>query len=100
VSYGTYRNRKLLDLARNMSCVECGTDDGTIVAAHSNQGKGMGIKASDATIMFLCYRCHTELDSGKTMSRDEKRQFSYKNNAKTLQLLLEEGYINVTGKRG
>ena len=99
MSHGIYRNRKLLNLAKGMPCVECGIEDETIVAAHSNQGKGMGIKASDSTIMFLCYRCHTELDCGKTMTRDEKREFTYRNNAKTLRMLLEEGYLDVTGKR-
>jgi hypothetical protein len=93
-----YRNPKLLRLADGMSCVECGIQDGTIVSAHSNNGKGMGIKASDATIMFLCYRCHTEYDSGKIMSKEEKREFAFRNNSKTLRFLLEEGYLNVTDK--
>ena len=97
---GNYRNKKLLNLAKDMPCIECGADDGTVVAAHSNQGKGIGLKASDASIMFLCYRCHTEYDSGKLMTRDEKREFAYRNNAKTLRLLLEQGYLNVTSKCG
>ena len=96
---GNYRNRKLLDLAKGMACIECGIEDETVVAAHSNQGKGMGIKAPDSTIMFLCYRCHTEYDCGKTMTRDEKREFAYRNNAKTLRMLLEQGYLDVTSKR-
>ena len=32
----THRDRKLLDLARDMPCVMCGAQDGTTVAAHSN----------------------------------------------------------------
>ena len=99
MSSGIYRNPKLLALAKGMACIECGIEDDTIISAHSNQGKGMGIKASDSTIMFLCYRCHTELDCGIKMTREEKREFTYRNNAKTLRLLLEEGYLNVTGKR-
>ncbi len=58
----TYRNKKLLALARGQSCVNCGADDGTVIPAHSNFGKGMSIKASDATVMFLCVRCHDMLD--------------------------------------
>jgi hypothetical protein len=49
--------------------------DGTIVAAHSNQmrdGKGRGLKADDYRIAALCYKCHTELDQGKNMSREER----------------------------
>lgn len=39
--------------------------DGTVVAAHSNQskhGKGRGIKASDQYVAALCYRCHYTVD--------------------------------------
>jgi len=95
-----YRNKALLALARGMACINCGNQDGTVVSAHSNFGKGMGIKASDATIMFLCYRCHTEYDQGKTMTKEEKREFAYRNNAKTLRLLLEKGLLNVTSGGG
>ena len=91
----TYRNPKLLRLAEGQSCVECGIRDGTVVSAHSNNGKGLGIKASDATLMFLCYRCHTEYDQGKTMDKVQKIEFAYRNNAKTLRRLLEEGLLVV-----
>ena len=90
-----YRNKQLLALAKGQSCVECGTNDGTIVAAHSNTGKGMGIKASDATLMFLCYACHFEYDQGKMMTKGERLDFQFRNNAKTLRLLLEQGYLDV-----
>jgi len=91
----TYRNPKLLRLADGQSCVECGARDGTVVSAHSNNGKGMGLKASDATIMFLCYRCHTEYDQGKSMDKAEKVDFAYRNNAKTLRRLIEEELLVV-----
>jgi hypothetical protein len=45
----------------------CGNDDGTIVAAHSNQsrhGKGLGLKAHDCFVAFLCAHCHHWLDQG------------------------------------
>lgn len=38
------------------------------MAAHSNQqrdGKGMGIKAHDFRVAYLCSECHTRVDSGK-----------------------------------
>jgi hypothetical protein len=91
----TYRNPKLLRLADGQSCVECGIRDGTVVSAHSNNGKGMGIKASDATLMFLCYRCHTEYDQGRTMDKAQKVDFAYRNNSKTLRRLLENGQLGV-----
>lgn len=42
-------------------------NDGTIVAAHSNQyidGKGKGLKAHDFRIAYLCYTCHSMIDQG------------------------------------
>ena len=70
-----YRSDKLLKSVRDCPCQSCGAMDGTIVAAHSNQmrdGKGRGLKANDYRIAALCYKCHTELDQGKNMSREER----------------------------
>ena len=42
-----YRNKKLLESCRQLSCQLCDAEDGTVIAAHSNQlleGKGKGIK--------------------------------------------------------
>lgn len=92
----TYRNIKLLKLSSGQACVNCGAQDGTVVSAHSNFGKGMGIKASDATVMHLCFRCHTEYDQGSTMNRYEKREFAEKMNGRTLRRLLEQGHLVVS----
>lgn len=92
----TYRNPKLLKLAAGQSCVNCDTQDGTVVSAHANFGKGMGLKASDSTVMHLCYRCHTEYDQGSTMNRHEKREFAERMNGKTLRRLLEQGHLVVS----
>lgn len=61
----TYRSRPLLDLCRDKSCGCCGASDGTIVAAHRNRGKGMGIKVSDALVAPLCAGCHADFDQGR-----------------------------------
>lgn len=71
----TYRNQRLLSLARDESCANCGAEDGTIVAAHSNlsrHGKGKSLKASDCFIAFLCFRCHSWLDQGSGMDPTER----------------------------
>lgn len=76
-SHMNYRNRKLLDLAREMPCMNCGVDDGTIVAAHGNgaiYGKGMGIKSHDCYFAGLCFRCHYDYDQGSKMTRQEKQE--------------------------
>ncbi len=72
-----FRCRKLLDLAEGEACANCGAEDGTIVAAHSNlmiHGKGKSIKAHDCFIAFLCHRCHAWLDQGSGMDPTELYQ--------------------------
>ena len=93
-----YRNRKLLDLARELPCQHCGVSDGTVVAAHSNQlrdGKGRGIKAHDYRIASLCFRCHAELDQGATMSKQERVEMWEEAHRKTIGLFFELGLIVV-----
>lgn len=94
----TYRSRKLLDCARYQSCVMCGADDGTIVAAHSNlgeHGKGKSLKAHDAASAHLCFRCHTEYDQGKDMSREERRDFILTAIVRTVMRLFDQGKVVV-----
>ncbi len=70
-----YRNRKLLDFARGQDCQFCNRNDGSVVAAHSNQGahgKGLGIKAHDVFIAYLCHSCHTFVDSDSRASNEER----------------------------
>ena len=93
-----HRNRKLLDLAEGKHCVMCGAKDGTIVAAHSNlqeHGKGMGQKADDCMTAWLCYRCHTRLDQGSSMSKEERRDFTLTAICRTVQALWKQGLIGV-----
>ena len=52
-------------------CVLCGAWG--IQAAHSNQHRGRGQKASDALTAALCPSCHGEIDNGKNLTRDERR---------------------------
>ena len=72
-----YRNKKLLELCREIPCQSCGRMDGTVCAAHSNQqrdGKGTSIKASDAAVAAMCSACHFEIDNGKDLSKEERRE--------------------------
>ena len=91
-----YRNKKLLEIVRKSPCQHCGTQDGTIVAAHSNQlrdGKGRGIKAHDYRIAALCYGCHMELDQGTKMSKQERVEMWEEAHRKTIGWLFENDYI-------
>lgn len=63
----TFRSRKLLDLAEGKPCMNCGAQDGTVVAAHSNlgeHGRGYAHQAHDCFVAFLCWKCHSFLDHG------------------------------------
>lgn len=92
-----YRNKNLLEAVRDFPCQICGAEDGTIVAAHSNQlrhGKGRGIKAHDYAIAALCYQCHMEIDQGNG-SRESKTQAWNDAHINTLHLLFDRGIIEV-----
>jgi len=91
-----YRNKKLLEAARQLPCQHCGISDGTVVAAHSNQmrdGKGRGLKADDYRIASLCFRCHSELDQGAKMSRQERLEMWEEAHRKTIGLMFEREII-------
>lgn len=77
----TYRDTALLDLARGQPCylraVEncCGADTATTVAAHRNEGKGMGVKVSDLYTVPACIACHTWLDQSGSPRAEKRRAF-------------------------
>ena len=94
----TFRNPRLLALARGQACVMCGSQDGTVVCAHSNlqeHGKGMGHKAHDGMTAWLCSGCHYQLDQGPLMSRADRRLFVLEAICKTYQQLWNQGLIEV-----
>jgi len=89
-----YRNPKLLKMAKDSPCALCGSY-GTTVSAHSNlleHGKGMGRKADDAYIAFLCHKCHSNIDQGKESYEDKKDKW-YLAMSKTYHYLLSHGYL-------
>lgn len=73
----------------------CGIEDGTVVAAHRNEGKGMGLKVSDALVAALCHKCHAELDQGKELSRDARRSLWDKAYIRTIQYMIENELLTV-----
>lgn len=88
------RSKPLLEACREIPCQNCGTDDGTVCAAHSNQsqhGKGKSIKASDIYVASLCFNCHAALDQGSRMSRLERVCMWTEAHRKTVRLLVSRG---------
>lgn len=95
LKHTAYRNRKILDAAKGQPCMRCGKEDGTTVAAHSNyqeDGKGMGKKADDLFVAFLCADCHRWMDEGRA-TYDAKREDFHRAMKKTLRLLLDMGVL-------
>ena len=83
------RDKKRLQACRNLPCQHCGAEDGTVVAAHSNEGihgKGRGIKASDEFIAALCFCCHINIDQGR-MSKEDRTQIWHNAHIKTKAIL-------------
>lgn len=78
--------------------MNCGAQDGTVVAAHSNwlrDGKGKGIKAHDYRIAALCFRCHSEIDQGKSLSKQERQENWEYAHRQTIAWLFESGHLQV-----
>ena len=96
-----YRNPKLLRSAKDAPwCMACFADNqGNVVAAHANSGaygKGMGTKAHDWAIAFMCDRCHAEIDQGAA-GRDEKQEAWLRAHIRTMEWLFDTGRLKSDG---
>lgn len=92
-----FRSDALKRAVASLPCQACGLE-GRTQAAHNNQiadGKGMGIKSSDVTLMALCVECHASLDQGGRMTKVERREWENEMNLKTLRRLLTDGLLVV-----
>jgi hypothetical protein len=90
------RDKRILQAARDEPCQWCFRQDGSTVAAHSNQlkhGKGRGIKAPDRFVAFLCFSCHSDLDQGRWMTKEQRRLMWDTAHERTKQILVEKGLI-------
>lgn len=88
------RSPALLKACRQIACQNCRREDGTVVAAHSNwaqHGKGKSIKASDVFVAALCFTCHSMLDQGSTLSREQRQELWTAAWVKTVAELVRRG---------
>ena len=93
-----YRNKKLLELCREIPCQSCGAMDGTVCAAHSNQlrdGKGTGIKGHDYRIAFLCHQCHHMIDNDKMLDKHDRIAAWEEAHRKTIGWLFTNNHIQI-----
>lgn len=88
------RSKPLMKAYRDIPCQHCGRDDGTVCGAHSNwgdHGKGRSIKADDNRCASLCSRCHSNLDQGMSLDKNEKRFMWTTAHIKTVKMLVLRG---------
>jgi hypothetical protein len=88
------RSKPLLEACRALPCQHCGAQNGTVVAAHSNQaihGKGKSVKSSDQFVASLCARCHSSLDQGYHLDKAQKVAMWNQSHAKTVAELVSRG---------
>lgn len=96
-----YRNRDLLDMAYQLPCQFqfpgiC--EGGAGEPCHSNQarhGKGGAMKAHDLFFASGCRSCHMELDQGKKLTREERREAWQWAHERTMLKLWQMGYLRV-----
>lgn len=90
----TYRSRKWLAAVGQVEqCVLCGAWG--VQVAHRNESKGMALKVDDSLTAALCAKCHHEIDNGKGLSRDERRQMMDRAIVLTLMQLTRMGLVGV-----
>lgn len=69
---------------------------GPVQVAHSNalrDGKGRGLKAYPWRVAALGAACHHEIDQGKTLTKDERREQWDEAHRTTIGLLFERGLL-------
>lgn len=89
-----FRSRKWMAAVGEIECcVLCGSHGAQV--AHRNEGKGMGQKVDDSLTAAICGLCHHEIDNGRHLSREERRQLMDKAIVLTLRELTRNGAVDV-----
>ena len=79
----------------SLPCMQCGAE-GRTQCAHRNLGKGLALKTDDAMTAALCVACHSEIDQGRDLSREERRARLDAAILKTVAELARRGLIAAT----
>lgn len=86
-----YRSEKWLRAVAQLDCVICGREG--VQAAHRNQGKGLSMKTDDCLTAALCPECHSRVDQGQDMTREERRAYLDSAILMTLRDLARNGLV-------
>jgi hypothetical protein len=90
----TFRSKRWLQAVSTLDCVICGKQ-GPSQAAHINEGKGIGLRTHDCWTAALCPECHSNIDQGKDMTREERRSALQKSVLLTIAKLALDDWIRV-----
>lgn len=88
----TFRSEAWRRAVASLPCCCCGLE-GPSQAAHRNEGKGMGIKTSDAWTVPLCTSCHADFDQGRYLTREERRALFDRWLVETIDSLASSGIV-------
>jgi hypothetical protein len=89
-----WRSEQYRRLVAALPCAHCGRP-GPSQAAHADEGKGLGIKASDETCFPLCadapgWRgCHSVIGSSGQFTREQRRELEARYGQQTRILLAD-----------
>ncbi len=94
----SYRNKKLLQSAKDQPCVLCHSS-GKTVSAHLRSvefGSGTGIKCPDYFTAWLCQWCHDVVDGRRgNVSSFERKDMWMHAYLRTVQQWFEQGIVEV-----
>jgi hypothetical protein len=62
-------------------------------AAHRNEGKGMGVKVTDAWLFSACQEHHAMVDQGQSLTNAQRRQLVDTAILRTFSMLLNRGWL-------
>jgi len=85
---------RLYAAVASLPCQICGRSD--VQVSHSNQlrdGKGRGLRSFPWRVAALCVPCHTDIDSGKSLTKEQRRDLWDEAHRKTIGELFERGLI-------
>ena len=86
--------KRLYAAVATLNCQICGRSG--VQVSHSNQlrdGKGRSIKAFPWRVAALCPACHDEIDSGKSLTKEQRRDIWDEAHRATIGELFERGLI-------
>jgi len=55
----------------------------------------MGLKAHDYRIAALCFSCHADIDQGKRLNKEERKEIWDEAHRRTIGWLFERGHLTV-----